>query len=57
MARAAATGGWPTRADIRVDGGRGSRLVSSPLYAPVAQLDRVLPSEEVKRRFEAGGFN
>jgi hypothetical protein len=51
------------RAEGRGFGSGGLPLSMAPEYyrgpvkAPVAQLDRVLPSEEVKQRFEAGGFS
>ena len=38
-----------------LDSTRTRQVVSPAPDAPVAQLDRVLPSEEVKPRFESGG--
>jgi hypothetical protein len=44
-----------TRRRAALDASPPRRVVSSPHNAPVAQLDRVSASEEVKQRFETGG--
>jgi hypothetical protein len=44
----------PARVRGPLDATRIRQVVSPAPNAPVAQLDRVLPSEEVKQRFETG---
>ena len=45
----------PARVQCPLDSTRIRQVVSPAPNAPVAQLDRVLPSEEVKQGFETGG--